>query len=53
MVLDGEILREPLQDTGHSKGRFLDMEDQGICLVIAAKNVGKYMCFFIKGTGLF
>ena len=38
MVLDGEILGEPLLD---SKGRFLDMEDQGICVVMAAKYVGK------------
>ena len=48
----GKYFKNPYW-TLDSKGRFLDMEDQGICLVIAAKNVGKYMCFFIKGTGLF
>ena len=52
MGLDGKYFENPYW-TLDRKGRFLDMEDQGICLVIAAKNVGKYMCFFIKGTGLF
>ena len=44
MVVGREILGEHLRD---SKGRFLDVEDQGICIVMAAKYVGKCQLIYV------